>query len=79
MRERDPAQPPLGGNHFRAIALTMRANCAAGAAQCGRPFGLIRRHRGGKQFCSVQCLSDYTDGARVEPRLHGYDFLYQRR
>jgi hypothetical protein len=80
MRERHPAQPPLGANPFSGKSTGdarefRRKRCA----QCGRPFGLIRRQRGGRQFCSAQCLIEYTQGARAAPRSHWYDFIYQRR
>jgi hypothetical protein len=80
MRERDPAQPSLGANPFSGEAPTQanlrefrRKHCA----QCGRPFGLTRRRRAGKQFCSAQCVREYD--AQSEARAHWYDFLPQWR
>jgi hypothetical protein len=32
-------------------------------ARCGNPFGLIRRRRGGKQFCSIVCMEKGGGGS----------------
>jgi hypothetical protein len=49
--------------------------------QCGGPFGLMRRRRAGKQFCSQKCADQHADGVRkaVAVRARWYAFLYQRK
>jgi hypothetical protein len=49
--------------------------------QCGGPFGLMRRRRAGKQFCSQKCADQHADGVRkaIAVRMRWYEFLYQRR
>jgi hypothetical protein len=32
-----------------------------GCARCGNPFGLVRRRRHGRQFCSVACMDKGVD------------------
>jgi hypothetical protein len=48
---------------------------------CGGPFGLMRRRRAGKQFCSQKCADQHADGVRkaVAIRARWYAFLYQGR
>ncbi len=84
MSERDavrpvPEAPSFSGETPTAAELRdfRRKHCA----QCGRPFGLTRRQRAGKQFCSAQCVADYTAEARAggQVRAHWYDFLHLRR
>jgi hypothetical protein len=49
--------------------------------QCGGPFGLMRRRRAGKQFCSQKCADQHADGVRkaVAIRARLYAFLYEGR
>ena len=84
MRERDPARPLAGAQSFSGetpTASELRKFRRKHCAQCGRPFGLTRRQRAGRQFCSAQCVAEYIgsadDGGRT--RSHWYDFLTQRR
>jgi hypothetical protein len=84
MRERDPARSIPGAKLFSGetpTAAELRDFRRKHCAQCGRPFGLTRRQRAGKQFCSAQCVAEFTGEARdpVQARSHWYDFLYQRR
>lgn len=84
MRERDLARPTLGAKPFSGATPTaaeLRDYHRRHCAQCGGPFGLIRRQRAGKQFCSAQCVAEYSERARHEgkSRPHWYAFLYQRR
>ena len=50
-------------------------------AHCGGPFGLVRRRRAGKQFCSARCVDDHAAAVReaVRVRANWLDFLHQRR
>lgn len=49
-------------------------------AQCGRPFGLVRRRRGGMQFCSSACLNEQAESARnaFRDKARWFEFLSQR-
>ncbi len=51
-RDRDEffTNQPTVTNRYASI----RKRCA----QCGEPFGLIRRRRTGMQFCSLSCLNE---------------------
>jgi ribosomal protein S14 len=55
---------------------TQRNRCA----QCGRPFGLVRRRRAGQQFCSAACMTEQADSVRkaVRDKARWYAFLTQR-
>lgn len=84
MNEQNRAQSAPGGSEFSTISPAVsdqqesrRKRCA----QCGKPFGLIRRRRAGKQFCSARCAEQHADSVRkaVEARVRWYEFLYQRR
>ena len=84
MTQPDQARFALGENEFSAAstaAAEARAYRRQRCGQCGGPFGLIRRRRAGRQFCSAQCVESYADGVRkaVEARARWYEFLYQRR
>jgi len=81
MSDRDPVRLTLGGKPFSNQTQTTpesgeirRNRCA----QCGRPFGLTRRHRAGKQFCSTRCMTEYKGSARRErARSNWFDFFTQ--
>jgi hypothetical protein len=83
MRESDPAQSSSGTNDFcegpqqASVSQGLGKRCA----QCGRPFGLVRRRRAGKQFCSARCVDDHATAVRkaVEAWANWLDFLQQRR
>lgn len=84
MTQPDQAQFPLGENEFSSVppaAPEFREHRRKRCGQCGGPFGLIRRRRGGKQFCSAKCAEQNADGVRkaVEAKARWYEFLYQRR
>lgn len=53
-------------------------NCCG---QCGNPFGLVRRRRAGKQFCSAQCVEAYAEEARkaTEASARWHAFLSPKR
>jgi hypothetical protein len=46
-------------------------------AHCQGSFGLIRRRRAGRQFCSVACMEAYDEAMRrsVRARARWLDFL----
>jgi hypothetical protein len=47
--------------------------------QCGGPFGLIRRRKIGRQFCSVKCMAAHARAPNaLEPRHRWYDILQRR-
>ncbi|MBI1204097.1 MAG: hypothetical protein GC182_16470 [Rhodopseudomonas sp.] len=49
-------------------------------AQCGKPFGLVRRRRAGMQFCSNACLTEQAQGAHraVREKARWFEFLNAR-
>jgi ribosomal protein S14 len=49
-------------------------------AQCGRPFGLVRRRRAGQQFCSAACMDKQVESVRqaVQDKARWYEFLTRR-
>ena len=64
MSDREPAQPSLGENSFAGAlppAELRRRRCA----HCGGPFGLTRRQRAGKQFCSAKCMAASGAGGQA--------------
>jgi hypothetical protein len=84
MNEHQHAQFSLGENDYSPVPLAAsdareyrRKRCG----QCGGPFGLMRRRRAGKQFCSQKCAEQHADGVckAVAVRARWYEFLYQRR
>jgi hypothetical protein len=84
MNERRQVQFSLGEGDI-ALA-SSAAVCAQDGrrkrcVQCGGPFGLMRRRRAGKQFCSQKCADQHADGVRkaVAIRARWYAFLYQGR
>ena len=84
MREQDQAQSVLGAIDFSddsRAASELHAARRSRCANCGGPFGLVRRRRGGKQFCSGKCAEQYADGLRqaLEAKTHWYERLYRRR
>ena len=48
--------------------------------QCGRPFGLVRRRRAGRQFCSAACMDEQIESARkaIQDKIRWYEFLTPR-
>ena len=84
MSDRDPARPPPGEESFADeahAAPELREIRRTVCAQCGGPFGLTRRHRAGKQFCSTRCMTEYKGSIRREPQTRSYwfDFFTQHR
>lgn len=84
MNEHDRTQSALGTNEFWSVPAAtsdLRDFGRRRCNHCGGSFGLIRRRRGSKQFCSVQCMENYAVAVRksVEARARWYEFLYQRR
>ncbi len=49
-------------------------------AQCGKPFGLVRRRRAGKHYCSAVCMDKHAASIRdaIREKIRWYDFLTQR-
>jgi len=63
MIDETDARPPPGAeadSTSRAAVAPHRKRCA----HCHGPFGLIRRRRSGRQFCSVVCMDGYDDAQR---------------
>jgi hypothetical protein len=54
-----------------------RARCA----HCNGPFGMIRRHRSGRQFCSARCMDGFDDALRetVRAKVRWYDLIGRLR
>jgi hypothetical protein len=50
-------------------------------AHCHGPFGLIRRRRGGRQFCCSPCVDAYDDAVRrsVQAKARWLEFLDRAR
>jgi hypothetical protein len=83
MNEQNQDPPAPDGNEFFTNSPAVsnhreprRKRCA----HCGKPFGLIRRHSAGMQFCSVQCMDKQAEGVRkaVEAKARWYRFLQRR-
>lgn len=84
MTEQDQAQSSLGTDGVSAAPASepeLQARLGKRCAQCGRPFGLVRRHRAGKQFCSERCLEEYSNARRdgAEGTTRWFEFLHRRR
>jgi hypothetical protein len=84
MNEHRQAQFALSENDYSSIssaAPDARGYRRKRCGQCGGPFGLMRRLRAGKQFCSQKCADQQADGVRkaIAMRARWYEFLYQRR
>ena len=61
MIDETDTRPPPGAetdSGSRAPAVANRKRCA----HCQGPFGLIRRRRSGRQFCSIACMVLYVIG-----------------
>jgi len=60
-------------SHARA----RRSRCA----HCNGPFGMIRRRRSGRPFCSVACMDGYDDALRetVRAKARWYDLIDRLR
>jgi hypothetical protein len=54
-----------------------RSRCA----YCNGPFGMIRRRRSGRQFCSVVCMERYDDAMRetVQAKARWYGLIDRLR
>ncbi len=52
-------------NEFFAVSRSRRDARRKRCAQCGKPFGLMRRNHAGMQFCSRPCVEKYTENIRV--------------
>ena len=50
-------------------------------AHCNGPFGMIRRRRSGRQFCSVGCMDGFDDALRetVRAKARWYDLIDRLR
>jgi len=50
-------------------------------AHCGGPFGLIRRRRGGRQFCCAFCVEAFDDAMRrsVKAKARWLDLVGRAR
>ena len=50
-------------------------------AHCHGPFGMVRRRRSGRQFCSVACMDGYDDALRetVRAKARWYDLIDRLR
>jgi hypothetical protein len=84
MNEQRQAQFSLGEGGIGSVspaAIDAHDGRRKRCVQCGGPFGLMRRRRAGKQFCSQKCADQHADGVRkaVAVRARWYAFLYQRR
>jgi hypothetical protein len=84
MNEHRQAQFALSENDYSSIssaAPDARGYRRKRCGQCGGPFGLMRRLRAGKQFCSQKGADQQADGVRkaIAMRARWYEFLYQRR
>ncbi len=84
MSEQNQAEPALGENENHTnspVASIQRGARPKRCAQCGKPFGLIRRRSAGLQFCSAPCMDGHAEGVRkaVEAKARWYSFLHQRR
>ena len=84
MNDHQQAQFSLGENDYSSVppaAPALREYRRKRCGQCGGPFGLMRRRRAGKQFCSQKCADLQADGVRkaIAVRARWYEFLYQRR
>ena len=83
MDEQTQVQPaPDEGDHpsMTTPALERNETQRKRCAQCGRPFGLVRRRRAGQQFCSAACMDKQVETARqaVRDKIRWYEFLTQR-
>jgi hypothetical protein len=47
--------------------LPAKASQGKRCAHCGGPFGLVRRRRGGMQFCSAACMDGLSSDIRAFP------------
>ena len=65
MIEPTDVRPLPGADAFESNAApARRSRCA----HCDGPFGMIRRRRSGRQFCSVTCMECYDDALRETVR-----------
>ena len=62
MIEHTDVRPAPGANAMAesGAAPMRRSRCA----HCNGPFGMIRRRRSGRQFCSVVCMDGFDDALR---------------
>jgi hypothetical protein len=76
MIDETDTRPPPGAetdSGSRATVVANRKRCA----HCQGPFGLIRRRRSGRQFCSIACMDGYDDAQRraVQAKARWLEFL----
>lgn len=76
MIDETDTRPPPGAetnSGSRAAMVTSRKRCA----HCHGPFGLIRRRRSGRQFCSIACMDGHDDAQRraVQAKARWLDVL----
>jgi hypothetical protein len=79
MIEPTDVRPSPGADAFAnsPAAPAPRSRCA----HCNGPFGMIRRRRSGRQFCSVPCMERYDDALRqtVRAKARWYDLIDRLR
>jgi hypothetical protein len=79
MFEPTDVRPLPGADAFAEpnTAAARRSRCA----HCNGPFGMIRRRRSGRQFCSVACMDGYDDALRqtVRAKARWYDLIDRLR
>jgi hypothetical protein len=70
-----PGADPIAASHDAAP--DGRRRCA----HCHGPFGLIRRRRGGRQFCRSACMEAHDEAVRrlVQAKARWLDFLDRAR
>jgi len=70
-----PGRQPLS-TPAEAASPPPRRRCA----HCSGPFGLVRRRRAGRQFCSASCMDAFDDTLRrsVQARARWLEFLDRR-
>ena len=70
-----PGAEPIAASHDTAPV--GRRRCA----HCHGPFGLIRRRRGGRQFCCSACMEAHDEAVRrlVQAKARWLDFLDRAR
>jgi len=79
MIESTDVRPAPGANAISEpnAAPMRRSRCA----HCDGPFGMIRRRRSGRQFCSATCMERFDDAMReqVRAKARWYDLIDRLR
>jgi hypothetical protein len=72
-----PGAAPFSSASEAEAAIAGRRRCA----QCHGPFGLIRRRRGGRQFCCSACMEAHDEAVRhaVQAKARWLDFIARAR